>query len=111
LRCGSDCVGQILQGGDGVIGVAREVVHAAAFRNQVARLAGIREERHRRLGVDEDEVFQALKLQRGELGEVGEPLDRYESGTALDAGRKRFAQQLRSGRCGDAACGGQAGSS
>jgi hypothetical protein len=61
-------------------GVAVEVdqgVDGAPLGHQVAGLARVGEERHRRLRVDEDEVLQAVELHRRELGEVGEPIHRH----------------------------------
>ena len=66
-------------------------------------LLGVGEERHRRLGVDEDQVAEAVELHGGELGQVGEPVDRHAAGAALEAGRERLGEELGAGGVGDAA--------
>ena len=67
-------VGQRVQGADGVVGPDGQHVDLAALGHQVAGLARVGEERHRRLGVDQHQVPQAVELHRGELGQVGEAL-------------------------------------
>src|SRR3546814_562632 len=78
-------------------------VHLAALGHQVAGLAGIGEERDGRLGIDEDQVGQAVELHGGELGQVGEALHGHPTRAALEAGREGLGQELGAGGGGDAA--------
>ena len=100
---GADGVGQRRQRGGGVAVGTGEHVDRAAVGHEVAGLVGVGEERHRRLGVDEDQVAQAVELHGGELGEVGEAVDRHAAGAALEAGGERLGEQLGAGGVGDAA--------
>ena len=79
----------------------RQLVHLAAVGHQVALLARVGEERHRRLGVDEDQVLEAAELRRGELGEVGEPLDGRAGRRRARAASGNLGEQLRAGGGGD----------
>ena len=71
--------------------------------HEVAGLVGIGEERHGRLRVDEDQVAQAVELHGGELGEVGEAVDRHPAGAALEPSGERLGEELGAGGVGDAA--------
>ena len=62
--------------GDRVVARFGQHVDLAPFGRQIAGSAGIGEERHRCLRVDEDEVAGAAQLRGGELGEVAQPVDR-----------------------------------
>jgi hypothetical protein len=67
-------------------------MYLAAVGHEVALLAGIGEERDRRLGVDENQMLEARELDGGELGEIGDPLDVGEAGAALDPGREDLGE-------------------
>ena len=69
-------------------------VHLAAVGNEVARLAGVGEERDRRSRAGEHEVASALELHHRELREVGEALDRRDARAALDPSGERLARTL-----------------
>ncbi len=73
----------------GVVGAVAEHVDLAALGHEVAGLARVGEERHRRLGVDQDQVLQPVQLHLGELGQVAEPLDRGQPGAPARAGPGR----------------------
>ena len=90
-------VGELGDGGDAALGDVGEHVHLAAVGHEVAGLAGVGEERHRRLRADEDEVAQPGELRRRELGEVAEPLDRRDARAAPDAGREHLGEDLGAG--------------
>ena len=60
LTAGAELVGQRLQRPGGVVGPAGEQVDRAALGEQLAGLVRVGEERHRLLGVHEDEVGQAV---------------------------------------------------
>ncbi len=76
---------------------AGQDVDLAAVGHQVAGLARVGEERHRRLGVDQDQVGQPVELHGRELGQVAEALDGGQAGTPLEAGGERLGQQLGPG--------------
>ena len=73
----------------------------AAIGHEVALLARVGEERHRRLGVDEDEVTQARELHHRQLGDVGKPFDRRQPGAAFDPGGEHLGEERRAGERGD----------
>ena len=110
VAVGVDRDGERFERADDVVASAREDMNLAALGHQVAGLAGIGEERDGRLGVDEHEVAQAVELDGGELGQVGEPVDRLSTSSPLEPGRERLAEQLGAGSAGDAAAAASAGS-
>ncbi len=107
LQCGirpggPDRVDQTLEPTKSVVTIGGEDVDFAAVRDQVTRLARVGEKGHRCLGADKHKMTDSGQLGRRELGQVGEPLDGWPSGTAFEAGRERLAQQLGPNRICDA---------
>ena len=98
---GADGFGEPLERADRVIRSGREEVHLAVVGHQRARLVGVGEERRRWLRVDEHQVAGARELGRRELREVREPVEGWEPGAALEAGRERLAEHLGAGLGGD----------
>ena len=94
--------GELVQAGGGVLRRRGQHVHGAALRHQVAGLAGIGEERHRRFGIDQDQVLDAGELQRGQFGQVGDALHRRQAGAAFQSGREDLAEQCHAALRGDA---------
>src|SRR5207253_9607167 len=80
----------------------------AALGYEVAGFAWVREEGDGRASAGQQEMVQPLELALGQLGQVGEPLHRGQTGAAGEPGRKRLAEQLRMAFSRDARGGTQA---
>ncbi len=91
---GVERLSETLEAADSVLGRRGQLVDLAAVGYEVALLAGIREERHRRLGVEKHEVLEAGELNRGKLGQVRQPVERRQASPALEAGGECLAQEL-----------------
>ena len=103
---GPQPVDQRLEAPDDVRRRTRQLVHDAPGGHEVALLAGIGEERHGGLRVDQDQVFEPRELYRRELRDVREAFDRLNAGAALKPRGEDLAEQLRAGGTGDASgCG------
>ena len=76
-------------------------------RDQVARHAGIAEERHRRPGAREHDRSESRQRGDGLIGKVRQPFDRRRARAALPARRKCLAHQRAAGGGGDARGGSQ----
>ena len=98
-------LGQSLQSARRVLAGTGQRVDGAARRHKVARLAGVREEGHRGLGVHQDEVAHAVELGLGHLGQVRQPLHGRDARPPFQVGRERLTQQCGTRRGGDAAGG------
>ena len=72
-------------------------MHGAALWHQIAELARVGEEGHRRLGIEEHEVPDSVEAHGGKLGQVAEPLDRRSSRSSGQTCRKGLAQELGPG--------------
>ena len=88
-------LGQRLQGARGVLAGAGQRVHGASRRDQVARLVGVGEEGHRRLGVDQHEMPDPVELGLRHLGQVGQPVHRRDARAPLEVGREGLTQEKR----------------
>ncbi len=86
-------LGQSLQRRGGILPGTGQRVHGAAGGDEVARLAGVGEEGHRRLGVDQDEVPDTVELGLGHLGQVGQPVHCRDARPALEVGGEGLAQE------------------
>lgn len=89
--------GQRFQSGDHVLGRIGEGVHLGALRYQVARLAGVGEERHRGAGARHDQVLDAVQLADGLLGEVAQTLDGGQARAALQSRGEGLRQRAQAG--------------
>jgi len=69
-----------------------------------ARLVGVGEERHRRFGVDQHEVPDAVELRLRHLGEVGQPFHRRDTRAALEIRREGLTEEERARRHRHPAC-------
>ena len=66
-------------------------VHRAAGRDQVTGFVRVGKKGDRRLGVDQDQVIDALELGLGELGQVAQSLEGGDTGPAGQIGREGLA--------------------
>src|SRR6185437_136321 len=74
-----------------------EMQDAAALRRAPTRLAGIGEEGDRRPRADQDEELRLLEEIDDLLGEIGDALQRDETGAALEPGGEGVAGETRTG--------------
>ena len=78
-------------------------MHGAADGDEVAGFAGIGEERHGRLGVNQNEMAHPLELGLRHLGQIGQAVHRRDSRAAFEVGREGLAQERGTGGPGHAA--------
>ncbi len=72
--------GEGFQAADAVLVGVGEMTDLSVFRQTPAGLAGKGEERHRRLGADQDQDLQVLEDVDHLFGEIGNPLDPHAAG-------------------------------
>ncbi|MCY1428373.1 hypothetical protein D9M71_442550 [compost metagenome] len=89
---GAECGDQFFQAGGGVLRWCGEGVDPAAFGRQIALLAGVGEEGHRRLGVHQNQFLDLRQLHTGHLGHVGDAFDWRQSSAALHARGEYFGE-------------------
>ena len=105
---GAQCAAEFLQTSCRVLLGRGECARRAVVGRQVTLLSWVGEERHRRLGVNQDQVVDLLELHRRHLCEIGDALDSGQSSAALQSRGESFCIDLDAGLGGDAR-GGQQG--
>ena len=99
---GAELVHQRLEGGDGVALEAGEDVDLGVRRVVAGGLVGVGEEADRGLRVHQDDVLEARQRLDGDVGDVGDALDRHPAAAAGDAGVGALGEDLGAGGLEDA---------
>ncbi len=94
---GDQGLGPFVQAGGAVLRRRGQHVHGAALGHQIACLARIGEEGHRRLRVHQDQVPHIGQLHPGQFGQVGDTLHRWQARAARHAGGEDLGQQAHAG--------------
>jgi len=107
LPGGIQCLRNRLESRRAVFMRVSKIDDPAILRRAPGRLVRIGEETDRRLGANQDQLFDALQKLDGLLGEIRDSLDLHETRPPLASRRKPVARNAGAGCSGNAPRGGQ----